>query len=160
MGNFIQGTQLRTLNQGNIVTKAAANLPQSATATLFTVAGGAVLVTGLVGIVTVAVASSDPVLSLGTAPTVGTAQTSGIATTTVLTSAEAGTLISVAGAATGLPQGLAVMATAAKAGATVFLGSPFVVSAGTITWTTGASKTGALKWYLMYIPLDDGASVA
>jgi hypothetical protein len=160
MGNFIQGTQLRTLNQGSIVTKAAANLPQSATATLYTVAGGAVLVTGLVGIVTTAIASSDPVLSLGTAPTVGTAQTSGIATTTVLTSAEAGTLVSVVGATTGLPTALAVMATAAKAGSTVFLGTPFVVSAGTITWTTGASKTGALKWYLTYIPLDDGASVS
>jgi hypothetical protein len=159
MGNFIQGTQLRTLQQGNIVTKAAANLPQSATATLFTVSGGAVLVTGLVGIVTTVVQSSDPVLSLGTAPTVGTAQTSGIATTTVLTSAEVGTLVTVASSA-GLPTGLAVMATAAKAGSAVYLANPFVVSAGTITWTTGASKTGAMKWYLTYIPLDDGASVA
>ncbi len=159
MGNFIQGTQLRTLNQGSIVTKAAAALPQTATGTLFTVAGGAVLVTGLVGIVTTVVQSSDPVLSLGTAPTVGTAQTSGIATTTVLTSAEVGTLVTVASSA-GLPTGLVVMATAAKSGSSVFLANPFLVSAGTITWTTGASKTGAMKWYLTYIPLDDGASVS
>lgn len=159
MANFIQGTQLRTLQQGLLVTKAAANLPQSATATLYTVSGGAVLVTGFVGIVTTVIASSDPVLSLGTAPTVGTAQTSGIATTTVLTSAEAGTLLTVASSA-GLPAALAVMATAAKAGSTVFLANPFVVSAGTITWTTGASKTGQIKWYLTYIPLDDGASVS
>lgn len=161
MGNFIQGTQLRTLQMGNLVTKAAQNLPQSATATLYTVAGGAVLVTSLIGVVTTAIASSDPVLSLGTAPTTGTAQTSGIATTTVLTSAEAGTLITVASSA-GLPTGLVAMATAAKAGSAVFttLADSFVVSAGTITWTTGASKTGALKWYLTYIPLDDGASVS
>lgn len=159
MANFIQGTQLRTLNQGVIVTKAAQNLPQSATATLYTVAGGAVLVTGLIGIVTTAIAASDPVLSLGTAPTVGTAQTSGIATTTVLTSAEAGTLLTVQ-PSSGLAGALVVMATAAKAGAAVFLANPFVVSAGTITWTTGASKTGALKWYLTYVPLDDGASVS
>jgi hypothetical protein len=159
MGNFIQGTQLRTLNQGVIVTKAAANLPQSATATLYTVAGGAVLVTGLIGIVTTAVASSDPVLSLGTAPTTGTAETSGIASTTVLTSAEIGTIVTVQ-PSSGLPGALVVMASAAKAGNTVFLANPFVVSAGTITWTTGASKTGAMKWYLTYVPLDDGASVS
>lgn len=161
MANFIQGAQLRTLQMGNLVTKAAGNLPQSATATLFTVSGGAVLVTSLVGVVTTVIASSDPVLSLGTAPTVGTAQTSGLATTTVLTSAEAGTLVTVASSA-GLPTALAVMATAAKAGSVVFtsLSDAFVVSAGTITWTTGASKTGAMKWYLTYVPLDDGASVA
>lgn len=159
MANFIQGTQLRQLHQGYIVTKAAANLPQSATATLFTVAGGAVLVTGLVGIVTTVVASSDPVLSLGTAPTTGTAVTNGIATTTVLTSAEVGTILTVQ-ASSGLPGALVVQASAAKAGTAVYLANPFVVSAGTITWTTGASKTGALKWYLTYIPLDDGASVS
>jgi hypothetical protein len=35
----------------------------------------------------------------------------------------------------------------------------FVVSAGTIDLKTGASKTGATKWVLQYIPLDPGASV-
>lgn len=159
MSNIVQGPQLRTLSRGIIINKAAQALPQSATATLYTVAGGAVLVTSLIGIVTTAIQNSDPVLSLGTAPTVGTAQTSGIATTTVLTSAEAGTLVTVADSA-GLPTGLVVMATAAKAGSVVFPAKPFVVSAGTITWTTGASKTGAMKWYLTYIPLDDGASVS
>lgn len=159
MANFIQGTQLRTLRKGLLVAKAAANLPQTTTGTLFTVSGGAVLVTSLIGVVTTVIAASDPVLTLGTAPTVGTAQTAGIATSTVLTSAEAGTLVTV-GSSAGLPTGLVVMATAAKAGATVFPGTEFVVSAGTITWTTGASKTGAMKWYLTYVPLDDGASVA
>jgi len=159
MTNFVQGTQLRTLRKGLVVTRAAANLPQTATGTLFTVSGGAVLVTGLIGVVTTPIASSDPVLTLGTAPTVGTAQTAGIATSTVLTSAEAGTLVTVASSG-GLPTGLVVMATAAKAGNAVFVAGEFVVSAGTITWTTGASKTGAMKWYLTYVPLDDGASVS
>lgn len=160
MSNIVQGPQLRQLGRGLIVTKAAQALPQSATATLFTVGGGAVLVTGLIGVVTTVIQNSDPVLSLGTAPAVGTAQTSGIATTTVLTSAEAGTLVTVADSA-GLPTGLVVMATVAKAGTAVFPASkPFVVSAGTITWTTGASKTGAMKWYLTYLPLDDAAYVS
>lgn len=155
-----QGYQLRGLNYGTQVIKAAQSLPQSTTSTLFTVSGGAVLVTSLFGLVSgVAIQSSDPVLSLGTAPTTGTAETSGIATTTVLTSAEIGTWITV-GASSGLPAGLVVMATAAKAGNTVFLGTPFVVSAGTITWTTTASKTGKIAWYLTYVPLDTGASVS
>lgn len=159
MSNIVQGPQLRQLSRGIAVVKAAQALPQTATAALYTITGGAILVTGLIGVVTTAIQSSDPVLSLGTAPTVGTAQTSGLATTTVLTSAEAGTLVTVADSA-GLPTALAVMATAAKAGAVVFPAKPFVVSAGTITWTTGASKTGAMKWYLTYLPLDDGAAVS
>lgn len=159
MSALIQGAQIRTLRKGIVVTKAAQTLPQTATGTLFTVAGGAVLVTGLIGVVTTAFPASDPVLSLGTAPTLGTAQTSGIAATTVMTSAEAGTLVTV-GSSSGLATGLVVMATAAKAGAAVFLAPEFVVSAGTITWTTGASKTGAMKWYLTYIPLDDQGSVS
>lgn len=160
MSIIIQGSQLRTIAFGQQVTKAAANLPQSATATLFTVSGGAVLVTSLIGLVSgTAIQSSDPVLSIGTAPTTGTAETSGIATTTVLTSAEIGTWLTVA-PSSGLPGALVVMATAAKAGNTVYLPAPFVVSAGTITWTTGASKSGKIAWYLSYVPLDNGASVA
>ena len=160
MSNFIQGVQQRQLLYGNQVTKAAQNLPQTATSTLYTVAGGAVLVTSLIGIVTTAIAASDPVLTLGTAPTTGTAEAAGIASSTILTSAEVGTLVTVTSSG-GLPTGLVVMATAAKAGNSVFLaGDAFVVSAGTITWTTGASKTGAFKWYLTYVPLDNGASVS
>jgi hypothetical protein len=156
MSVIIQGAQLRTIAYGTQVTKAAANLPQTATATLFTVAGGAVLVTSLIGIVTTVIQSSDPVLTLGTAPTVGTLDTDGIATSTVLTSAEVGSWV-VPLATSGLG---AAFALGTLAGQAPFLPNPFVVSAGTITWTTGASKTGAMKWYLTYVPLDNGASVS
>jgi hypothetical protein len=156
MSAMVKGTQLRTLDFGYLVTKAAANFPQSATATLFTVSGGAVLVTSLIGIVTTVVAGSDPVLTLGTAPTVGTADTDGIATTTALTSQEVGTIVTVE-KSSGLGGALVVGSLAGSAG---FLDTPFVVSAGTITWTTGASKTGQMKWYLTYVPLDTGASVS
>lgn len=160
MANFIQGYEQRQLLYGSQVTKAAQTFPQTATADLFTVAGGAVVVTSLVGVVTTALPASDPVLTLGTAPTTGTAEAAGIASSTILTSAEVGTLVTVTSSG-GLPTGLVVMATAAKAGNAVFLAvDAFVVSAGFITWTTGASKTGAMKWYLTYVPLDTGASVS
>ena len=160
MSTILQGVQNRQLILGSLVTKAAANLPQSATGTLFTVTGGLVIVTSLVGVVTTVIQSSDPQLSLGTAPTAGTLETSGVATTTAITSAEVGTLVTI-GSSAGLPTALVVMAASAKAGNAVFLtGDAFVANTGTITWTTGASKTGALKWYLTYIPLDAGAYVS
>ena len=159
MSVLLHGYQLRALNYGTQVITSAKTLPATATATLFTVSSGAVIVTSLLGLVSTAIASSDPAVTIGTAPTTGTAEVAGIASSTVLSSAEVGTWITVQ-PSSGLPGALVVMASAAKAGNAVYLPAPFVVSAGTITWTTGATKTGAVIWYLTYIPLDTGASVA
>lgn len=162
MAAFTQGAQQRQLLYGNQVIKTAQAFPQGApgTATLFTITGGLVMVTSFIGIVTTVVAGVDPQLSLGMAPTAGTAQTSGIATTKALTSAEVGTLITVA-ASTGLPGALVVMTTAAKAGSTVFPDSgKFVANTGTITQTAQTAQTGAISWYLTYVPIDTGASVS
>lgn len=35
----------------------------------------------------------------------------------------------------------------------------FIVAPGLITWTTSASITGAMKWYIAYIPFDVGAAI-
>jgi len=35
-----------------------------------------------------------------------------------------------------------------------------VVPIGTLSYTTGATSTGSIKWDLIYIPLDNAASVA
>lgn len=156
MTAIVQGYQLREIAFGTQIIKTPAALPQSATSTLFTVAGGSVLVTSLLGLVKTVIQSTDPVLSLGTAPSVGTAETSGIATTVSIASAEAGTWLGVQ-AASGLGGALV---NGGHAGNSVSVAPPFVVSAGTITWTTGASKTGAINWYLTYVPLDTGASVS
>lgn len=157
MANFIQGYQLRTMVLGNLVTKAAQNLPQSATANLYTVAGGSVLVTSLLGLVSgTAIGATVTTLAVGTAPTTGTANTAGIATATAITSLEIGTWVG--------PQASAGKAGALVAGAhagdALFTPLPFVVPAGTITWTTSASDTGQMAWYLTYVPLDTGASVS
>jgi hypothetical protein len=161
---MLKGASLRRLNLGEQVIKAAQNLPQTATANLYTVNNGAVLVTSLLGLVTTAIAASDPVLSLGTHPNTGTAETSGIATTEVLTSMEVGTWIGLADATVvaGTPDTytLGKLMVGGHAGNVVPICRPFVVNAGTITWTTTASKTGAIKWYLTYFPLDTGASVS
>jgi hypothetical protein len=234
MSNFIQGYELRDLIAGATVTKAAQALPQSATATLFTVTGGAVLITGLAGLVKTALGSTATNLSIGTVPSVGTAETNGIASATAVASLAAGTwlmapingssspsqpavpattvtqqntnpyTVSVAISANGATitsvnvNGTQVGTTAgtylvpslgtisitytvatptwvwsnaktlspAPGGGISSLGShptglgALVVSAGTITWTTSASDTGTMAWYLTYVPLDNGALVS
>lgn len=154
-----QGYQLRALIFGTQVTKAAAALPQTATATLFTVSGGSVLVTLLLGEVSgTAIQNQACTLALGTVPTTGTASSTGIATATAITNKEAGTWVAPQ-ASSGAAGALVV---GGNAGAALFLQAPmaFVVPAGTITWTTSASNTGKMAWYLNYVPLDTGASVS
>lgn len=162
MSVIIQGYQLRSIAFGVQVLKPAQAFPQGGpgTATLFTVAGGLCMVTSLIGVVSTVVQSTDPVLSIGTAPTTGTAQTSGVATTKSLLSAEAGALVTVGAGTAGLPAALVVMTTVAKAGNAVFPTlSPFVVNTGTITQTATTAVTGAIDWYLSYIPITTGATI-
>jgi hypothetical protein len=155
MTAMIQGYQLREIAFGVQVIKTAVAFPQTATADLYTIAGGNVLVTSLLGVVTTAT-TTDPQLTIGTAPTTGTAETAGLATTTALTSVEVGTwlgLLSASGKAGALVNG-------AHAGSSLWLPTPFVVAPGFITLTTAASQAGAVTWYLSYVPLDNGATVS
>lgn len=163
MSSAVPGNDLRKLLNGLLVKKAAQTPPNSgSSATLFTVAGGAVLVTGLIGRVSTVLSGTTGVVSLGTKPTVGTEEVAGIATTTVIGGGEVGAVYAVtatdAGAATALVNGGA----SSKAGNVPFLAqAAFVVNAGTIEIsTTVATMTGAIDWYLFYTPLDDGASVS
>jgi hypothetical protein len=164
MSTLIQGSQLRVIEYGNRAVRTAQALPQTATGTLFTVTGGLVIIKQLLGIVTTVIQSTDPVLSLGMAPTVGTAQTSGIAATEPLSSAEVGTPVSLADASVvaGTPDTYTPgkLMVGIKAGSIMALHKPFIVPAGTITWTTTASKTGAMRWICQWLPLEDGAALA
>lgn len=157
MSVIIQGPQLRTIAFGVQVLKAAQLQPATGTATLFTVSGGQVLVTSLLGLVVAATPGTVNTLALGTIPATGTAENAGIATATSTASAEAGTWIGLqASSALG---GALVVGT--KAGSSLFLPPPFIVDPGTITWTTtGTAATGTIAWYLTYVPLDAGAAVA
>lgn len=165
MVNFIQGAQLRTIEFGNQVVKAAQTPPNSgSSATLFTVAGGMVLVTSLVGRVSTVLSGTTGAISLGATPTVGAAgaQVAGIAAATVVGGGEAGTVFAVAATIAGAPTTLANGGASGVAGKSPFLAqSSFIVNAGIITVTTSvATMTGAIDWYLTYLPLDTGASVS
>ena len=141
-----------TFVRGHHVQRAAATLPQTATHNLFTVSGGQVLITGLIGTVaTTAIQNSDPVAKLTSTPSVGSAVD--IASTVDLTSLEIGGHVVCEGDGTAL-----VKSNAGAAYMSAGVGF-WVCPSGTIDLTTGASKTGSMKWDLFFIPLDEGATV-
>ncbi|HYS41943.1 MAG TPA: hypothetical protein VEO01_40515 [Pseudonocardiaceae bacterium] len=165
MAAFIQGTAQRALHFGNLVKKLAQIPPNSgSSATLFTVAGGMVMVTSMVGRVSTVLSGTTGAVSLGATPTVGAAgaQVAGIAAATVVGGGEVGAAFAVAATIAGAPTTLANGGASGVAGKSPFLAqSAFVVNAGVITVTTSvATMTGAIDWYLTYVPLDDGASVS
>ena len=153
MSTIISGVAIRTSQFGVQLIKGSQALPQNATATLATVNSGTVLVTSMLGLVTTAIGATATNLSLGTVPTTGTASATGIMAATAITSTPIGSWITPVQAA-GVGGTGAVGATA---GVAVFLATPFVVPAGTISWTTNANDTGQVKWYFTYIALDNGA---
>jgi len=158
MANYLNLDTARFTSLGQVVRTGALTFPQGGpgTQTLFTVHTGAVLVTSFFGLVTT-VPGGDPGFVVGTAPTTGTAETNGIATTVAITE-EAGTWFSVIDTPTTSKPG--ALSIGAHAGNVTFgILAPFPVSAGTITATASNAETGAINWYLTYVPLDEGAYV-
>jgi hypothetical protein len=155
MSVIIQGSQVREILLGFKVEEPAAVLPATGIAHLFTVAGGRVIVTGLIGQCTVVNSATATTVSVGVTPTTGTATATSLATATAITSKEVGTLASL-----GATPGAALVVGANAGGAVGVQGNNgSVVEPGTIDITTSATNTGAWKWTLFYIPLDDGAAV-
>lgn len=151
MTTIIQGDELRTIRFGQKVDKAATTVPQNTTADLFTISGGRVLVLGVVGEVTTVVGGTSPTLKLTANPTTGTDVD--LCTATAISADEVGTLYAVDGVGNALEVG--------SSGAVESTAKPIVVAAGAINMSTAAADaTGAIKWSLLYVPLDDGASVA
>jgi hypothetical protein len=158
MSTIIQGYQLRTLAFGTQVIKGPQTPPNSgSSATIATVAGGSVLITSMLGLVTTVMSGTTGQVSVGTVPSVGTASTTGIAAAAVLGGKEVGTwIVPLVSAGVG-----GTLIVGANAGAALFLPTPFIVSAGTINWTTSvATMTGQVKWYFTYIALDNGAALS
>jgi hypothetical protein len=148
-------TFVRDTAKGYTATRALDTLPQTVASpgeALFTITGGRVLVTRLVGeVTTTAIEGTNPVLSVTSAPTVGTAVV--LASTVDASSLEIGGFLSVEGDGSALVKSNAgaVLATAVP--------TAFIVPVGSIGLISGANKTGAMKWDLTYFPLDEGAAV-
>jgi hypothetical protein len=142
---------LRKALFGNVVSRATAALPQTTQAALFTVTGGRVLVTSIVGEVTTVIQTQANNTKLVANPTTGTDVD--LCAVLSVSADEVGCLYGITGLFSDAMVG-------ANAGATVVPRNPVVVPAGSIDLNCAASNTGSVKWILTYVPLDDGASVA
>lgn len=148
MSTLIQGSQVRSLVLGSRVEKATGTLA-AATSALFTVSGGKVLVTSIVGEVTTAITVANS-YKLQHNPTTGTTKDLCAATDIGTTDTPAGNLLGF--------QGLTGDSILTGPGAVPTIKQSIVLTAGSIEQVS-AGTDGAITWVLTYVPLDDGASV-
>ncbi len=151
MSVLIQGDQLRTVQLGAKVDRATASLPATTQAAIFTVSGGRVLLTSLVGEVTTVIQNQACNLKVTANPTTGTDVD--IAANLNVQADEVGCLYGITGLFSDALVG-------ANAGAGVVPRNGVVLPVGTLDLVTSATNTGSVKWSLTYVPLDNGASVA
>lgn len=135
---------------GERVERATDTLPQTTAEALFTVSGGRVLVTSIVGEVTTVIQTQANNTKLVANPTTGTSVD--ICAVLDISADEAGCLYGITGT-------FADAMVGANAGATVAPARPVVVPVGTIDLSCAASNTGSVKWSITYVPLDDGAAI-
>ena len=141
-----------TMGLGLHSQKASATVPQGTTQNIFTVVGGRVFVTLLLGEVTTILGATANNISVNAHPTTGTTYI--IASAIEGNALEAGALMVVEG------DGTALMITGkAGAGAIISGTGRWICPVGTIEFECVASTTGATKWDIWYFPLDEGASV-
>lgn len=149
MATLNQLTDLRKLLWGTKVSRATATLPQGANAPIFTIAGGRVLITAIVGQVTVVLGAVGNMKLIAT-PTTGSAQD--MCAVVAAGTLAAGTMLSITGAV-----GDAMVAQNGVMKGISYDG--IIVDIGTINLSLSGSSTGSVKWDLFYTPLDDGGVV-
>lgn len=154
MSNIVLGPQLRQLNVGILIPRATATLPATTAQNIFTITGGRILLVALVGEVTTIIQAQATTVKVTSTPTTGSAIDMSAATTDI-NALEVGGRITLAN-----PPAAATALVKTNAGYTNLPAVNTVVPIGTISYTTGATSTGSLKWSLIYIPLDDSAAVA
>lgn len=147
-----QNNAVRLIALGSSALGAAKTVPQNATTTIFTVTGGRILITSLVGRVTTVIAGTTPALKLIATPTTGTLND--MCTALTISASEVGTQFSLPGAT-----GSALQGVISKSGSVSGPGQQ-IVAIGTIGMNVSAADaTGAIQWTLTYVPLDAGAAV-
>jgi hypothetical protein len=145
---------------GNTVTRAAAVVPATTTTTYFTITGGIVLITALIGRVTAAGDGTANSLNWVHTPTVGAV--GDVCAATVCTSDAIGTLYSVSGiqadvmsnqAAGGTQVPTHILARNFTTGIYLYTGALALKSSAT-------DATLTTEWTLTYVPVTTGAAVA
>lgn len=136
------------------VARATAALPQTTDGALFTITGGRVLVTHLVGEVTTVIQTQANDTKLKFNPDATGADTD-ICAALDITADAVGTLYSLTGDfSDAMKDGLLCLETDAQ------LERPLTLSEGAIELDCAASNTGSVAWDIWYFPLDAGAAIA
>jgi len=125
-------------------------LPQAAAGSLFQVEGGRVLVTSLVGEVTVAVGAGANNTKLVFSPTTGADQD--LCAVVDIDAAAVGSQLTV----TGTPTDAMVSSTYI---ANPVLANPLMLMTGTVDLDCSGSATGEITWHVHFLPLDSGAAI-
>lgn len=144
----------RELTQGIRVDRATANLPQTAEAAIFTIAGGRVWIVDIVGKVTTVVQTQADNTKLVYDPTAAGASTD-LCAVLDITGAAVGTYFSITGTPATAMQSGVVGLTSNK-----LLARPLLLETGSISLNCAASNTGQVSWSIVYVPFDTGATVA
>ncbi len=148
MSTHIPGTDMRRLLFGTRVEKSTGTLAAT-TIGLFTIAGGKVAVTSIVGEVTTAITVANS-YKLQHNPTTGTTSDIVAATDIGTTDTPAGNLLGFTGVKTD-----SIITGPGRAST---LTSPLILTAGSIE-SVSAGTDGVILWVVTYVPLDDGATL-
>lgn len=151
-GTSFDPTAVTKLN-GILVSKAAADLPASTTGALFTVAGGRVLVSLILGEVTTVIQTQANATKLQFDPTDAGA-TQDLSGTLDITADAVGTVYHISGTPSD------AMRDNLNFGRGGLMAAPLILKPGQILLNCAATNTGQVKWDLVYKPLDAGATVA
>lgn len=139
------------------VQRATAALPATTQAAIFTVSGGRVVLTSLLGEVTTIIQAQANAVKVTSNPTTGSDVD--LCATVDVNALEVGGKLSLIPDFDATPFSVALGKQ--LAGAAPFGLGPrgIVLAAGTLDLVTGATNTGSVKWDLHYVPLDLGATV-
>jgi hypothetical protein len=149
MSTLIRGTELRDIGLGRYASKASGAITGDPTISLFTVAGGEVMITAFWMVVTTTIAAAGGTLALQTNPTTGDTVTVVAATDLGTTDSAAGTTIGVVDESTTTPD--------FRKGGRALTGLP--VTTGTVELVGASSVDGAVTAYCTWIPLTAGATL-
>ncbi len=153
MTTIIQNSAVRLISEGILVSRATATLPATAAQNIFTISGGRILLVALIGEVTTIIQAQSTTVKVTSTPTAGSAIDMS-STGADVNALEVGGRIALAN-----PPAAATALVKTNAGYTNLEGIRTVVPPGPISYTTGATSTGSIKWDLLYVPYDTGAQV-
>lgn len=157
MATQVPGKQQRNLLLGLGPVASESGAFAADTRTIFTVAGGQVLVTGLYGVVTTAITVADTV-ALQTNPTTGDTKVFAEATDIGTTDTAVGTVVGFNNSIDDPATNGATFENKIELGGHLL--RDLVVTTGDIEMVvTGTNPDGAITWYATWVPLTDGATL-